>query len=119
MSTATFFQLLFRLTTSFRGATAALIYSKALVKQAGYNELAAVTLMSTDIDRMAMSLTQSMDIWARVIEVTIGVYLLWRQIGAIAIAPILITVLCFFGQSWTSRYMGSRQARYAPQMPAL
>jgi ATP-binding cassette subfamily C (CFTR/MRP) protein 1 len=112
VSTALFNRQLFALTTSFRGATSALIYSKSLVKEAGYNELAAVTLMSTDIDRMTMSFTMSMDMWARFIEVAIGVWLLWRQIGAIAIAPIIVTLICFMVQSWSSSYMGARQARY-------
>jgi hypothetical protein len=112
-----FSRTLFALTTSFRGATSALIYSKSLVKDAGYNEMAAVTLMSTDIDRMVMSVTMSADIWARFIEVAIGVWLLWRQIGANSIAPIIITCFSFVLQSWSSRFLGARQARSIIHLP--
>jgi hypothetical protein len=89
-----------------------LLYAQALIKQAGYNELAPVTLMSTDIDRMTMSLTRVMELWAQLIEVSLGVWLLWRQVGAIAVAPLVITLLCFTVQGWASSFMGARQARY-------
>lgn len=39
----------------FRGSTAALVYTKALSADADHNQLAAVTLMSTDIDRIGTS----------------------------------------------------------------
>jgi ATP-binding cassette subfamily C (CFTR/MRP) protein 1 len=106
---------LYKFTSAFRGSTSALIYQKALVKSAGYNELAAVTLMSTDIDRLTMSLTRVMELWAQLIEVALGVWFLWRQIGAIAIAPIIITLLSFIGQSYSSSFMAPRQARYVVQ----
>jgi ATP-binding cassette subfamily C (CFTR/MRP) protein 1 len=112
ISSSTWNRLLYRIIAAFRGSTAALVYDKALSRQAGYNELAAVTLMSTDIDRMTMSLTRVSDLWAQAIEVGIGVFLLWRQLGAIAIAPIIIAVLCFGGQSYWSQFMGPRQAQW-------
>jgi len=43
--------------TVVRGSTAALIYAKALSADANHNQLAAVTLMSTDVDRIGMSAT--------------------------------------------------------------
>jgi hypothetical protein len=89
-----------------------LLYAQALIKQAGYNELAPVTLMSTDFDRMTMSLTRVMELWAQFIELALGIWLLWRQVGAIAVAPLIITFLCFLVQTWGSSFMGARQARY-------
>jgi ATP-binding cassette subfamily C (CFTR/MRP) protein 1 len=104
--------LLYRLASAYRSSTATLIYNKALSRQAGYKELAAVTLMSTDIDRMTVSFTRVSDLWAQVIEVGLGVFLLWRQLGVIAIAPIIITLICFAGQSYWSCFMGPRQAQW-------
>lgn len=89
-----------------------MLYAQALIKQAGYNELAPVTLMSTDVDRMTMSLTRVMELWAQFIELALGIWLLWRQVGAIAVAPLIITFLCFLVQTWGSSFMGARQARY-------
>jgi ATP-binding cassette subfamily C (CFTR/MRP) protein 1 len=62
----------------------------------GLDESAALTLMSTDIDRLTVSLTNLCEIWARVIEMAIGIWLLERQIGWVCVAPIVITIgQCF------------------------
>ena len=42
----------FRMNTMFRGAVASMIYGKALVADSNHNNMAAVTLMSTDVDRI-------------------------------------------------------------------
>jgi hypothetical protein len=44
----------FRMNTMFRGAVASMIYGKALVADSNHNNMAAVTLMSTDVDRIGM-----------------------------------------------------------------
>ena len=70
----------------------------------------AVSLMSTDVDRLISGLLQLIEIWAQIIEVTLGTWLLWRQLGNVAIAPILVVLICFGGQSLVSRFMPKRQA---------
>jgi ATP-binding cassette subfamily C (CFTR/MRP) protein 1 len=60
------------------------------------DESAALTLMSTDIDRLTVSLTNLCEIWAYVIEMAIGIWLLEREIGWICVAPVLLTIgQCF------------------------
>ena len=77
----------------FRGAVASLIYAKTLKLRAGvYDEAAALTLMSTDIDRIVVSLQSINEIWARVIEIAIGIWLLERQLGWVCIFPIILVV---------------------------
>jgi ATP-binding cassette subfamily C (CFTR/MRP) protein 1 len=62
----------------------------------GLDESAALTLMSTDIDRLTVSLTNLCEIWARVIEMAIRIWLLERQIGWVCVAPIVLTIgQCF------------------------
>jgi ATP-binding cassette subfamily C (CFTR/MRP) protein 1 len=107
-----FTQRVFRIITTFRGATCSLIFAKSLCKKAGHSDLAAVTLMSTDVDRMTMSLQLMVEVWAQLLSVAIGIWLLWRQLGPVAVAPILVTIMCFVVQSYISRFMGSRQARF-------
>jgi len=76
---------------SFRGAMVSLIYTRTLKLQAGiYDESAALTLMSTDIDRLTTSLSSLNEIWAMVIEMVIGIWLLGRQLGWVCVAPIII-----------------------------
>ena len=84
---------MYRSVTSFRGGMVSLIYGRTLEVQAGvYDENKALTLMSTDIDRMIMSLTSVCEIWARLIEMGIGVWLLERQLGWVCVAPIITVI---------------------------
>lgn len=85
-------QLLNRFTTMFRGAAVTLIYNRALLVQDGlYDESAAVTLMSTDVDVMSHTLTALNESWALSIEVVVGIYLLASQLGWVCVVP-LVTV---------------------------
>lgn len=87
---------MYRSVTSFRGGMVSLIYQRTLEVQAGiYDESKALTLMSTDIDRLIMSLTAVCEIWARVIEMAIGVWLLERQLGWVCVAPIIVVISQF------------------------
>jgi len=82
LSTVHFKHRLYRTITMFRGAAVGLIYNKTMKLQDGvYNESAAVTLMSTDIDRIASSMVSVHEVWAQLIEVIIGIWLLARQLG--------------------------------------
>lgn len=45
----------FRMNTMFRGAVASMIYGKTLVADSNHNNMAAVTLMSTDVDRIGIA----------------------------------------------------------------
>jgi ATP-binding cassette, subfamily C (CFTR/MRP), member 1 len=77
----------------FRGGMTSLIYTKALELPAGlYDESAALTLMSADIDRIVTSWVDVSQIWARIIEIGIGIYLLERQLGWVCIAPIIVVI---------------------------
>lgn len=83
----------YRFLTMFRGASVSLIYDRTLELQDGlYDESAAVTLMSTDIDRIALCVIHLNECWARSIEVIVGMYLLARQLGWVCIMPILVVL---------------------------
>lgn len=89
-------QKLNRFMTMFRGASVSLIYNRALSIQDGlYDESAAVTLMSTDVDRITACLTELNECWARAVEVVLGVTLLALQLGWVCVVPILIVVGSF------------------------
>ena len=67
------------------------------------NDSAALTLMSTDVDRIAFSLQQISEVWARMVELAIGIWLLERQVGWICIGPIIavigmlsLSVICYW-----------------------
>ena len=75
----------------FRGAVVGLIYNRTLILHDGvYDESAAITLMSTDIDRIAISLQLLHETWPQLLEVAIGIALLARQLGWVCVFPLIV-----------------------------
>jgi ATP-binding cassette subfamily C (CFTR/MRP) protein 1 len=98
VSTVCYKHQLYRSITMLRGALVGIIYNRTLISPDGmFDEVAAVTLMSTDVDRIALSQQVIHEVWARIIEVAIGVWLLERQLGAACIVPILIVAGMLIG----------------------
>jgi ATP-binding cassette subfamily C (CFTR/MRP) protein 1 len=90
-------QNLFRFITMFRGATVSLIYTQSLLLDPGsVQKSAAVSLMSTDVDRIAFCLEELNECWARLIELVIGILLLTRQLGWISVVPLLVVLRKYF-----------------------
>jgi ATP-binding cassette subfamily C (CFTR/MRP) protein 1 len=74
-----------------RGALVGLIHNRSLTLKDGvYDESMAITLMSTDVDYITMNGSIVHEIWAQVIEVTIGVWLLAKLLGWACIVPLVV-----------------------------
>lgn len=102
-----------RTITAFRGAMVSIIYVKTLELPADrYDESAALTLMSTDIDRLASSLDSLNEIWARIIEMSIGIWLLETKLGWVCVAPIVIVAISVYGSALVTKRIGPRQAQW-------
>jgi ATP-binding cassette subfamily C (CFTR/MRP) protein 1 len=97
---------------TFRDHIASLLYAKSLSFKLDDNELGAVTLMSTDIDRLITSLTALTQIWGHIASVAIGTWLLWRQLDIVALAPWCIVGLCSIAQAGIARSMPKRQSTW-------
>ena len=68
-----------------------LIYNRTLSLQPGtYDESAAITLQSSDVDTIADCLDNFNEIWARLLEVAIAIFLLARQLGWTCITPLVV-----------------------------
>lgn len=89
-----------------------MIFGKALTASANSHDLAPLTLMSTDVDRIIDGLIALYSVWIRLLEVFVGIWLLWRQLGPVSIAPTLTVFAFFFIQTWASKSMGVLQARW-------
>ena len=75
--------------TAIRGVLVTAIYSKGLnVADRLVDNSAAVSLMSTDIERISISMPYIHDIWASVIELGVATYLLQRQVGVVVVVTI-------------------------------
>ena len=53
----------------------------------------AVTLMSTDVDRICQSLVFIHDTWSRTLELVVGVSLLALQIGWVSVMPLVVAII--------------------------
>lgn len=89
----------------FRGAMVSLIYSRSLDVQAGvHDDSATLTSTSTDVAALTTSLQALCDIWARVIEMSIGIWLLEKQLGWVCVAPLVIVAGKIFCNSFSIIY---------------
>ena len=82
ISEAWYKHLTYQLVTMYRGGLAALVYKKTLkLKDSKVKDAAPVTLMSTDVESISHSSVSIHDTWASVIEMPIGIYLLYLHVG--------------------------------------
>ncbi|OCK85970.1 putative multidrug resistance protein [Lepidopterella palustris CBS 459.81] len=110
VSTVCYMHRLFRSITMLRGGLVGLIFNKTLVLGDGvYDESAAITHMSTDIDRIAASMQSMHETWARLIEVSIGVWLLSIQLGAVSVVPIIVVIICAAINTRATKYSSNQQ----------
>lgn len=65
----------------------------------------AVTLVTSDVNQILFGFETFHNIWSGLVELSICMYLLWRQVGFGSIGPILMTigkrnvVLCYFNSN--------------------
>ncbi|KAJ5611489.1 multidrug resistance-associated protein [Penicillium herquei] len=111
LSTVVYDQMLNRSVTIFRGAASLLIYDHALHTPDGTvgDRSAAITLMTTDIDRIINCLVILNEFWARSIEVAIGTTLLALRLGWVCLVPIVIVILSSGGSVYISKHIGGHQ----------
>lgn len=93
LSTLHYNHSVYRFMTMLRGGSVTLIFNHMLTLPIGeYDDSAVVTLMSTDVDNIVNCLTSLNEVWARVIEVALGIVLLSRQLGWVCLVPIFVTI---------------------------
>jgi hypothetical protein len=52
----------------------------------------AITLMSTDVERIVLSMRVIHEIWANILQLGIGIFLLERQLGVAYVAPLVVSL---------------------------
>lgn len=93
-----------------RGCLSAAIYRKTVTaKLMAADDSAALTLMSTDIERIVVGGEHVHELWASALEVAIGLWLLEGQVGAAFVAPIVTILICSILTFGMSRLIGTRQ----------
>lgn len=90
LTTGAFRHNIYRLITMVRSGLITLIYDSTLnLDTRAATDSAALTLMSTDIECIAVGFEVFDSLWADPIEIGIATYLLYKQIGIAIIAPII------------------------------
>ncbi|TEA15049.1 ABC transporter atnG [Colletotrichum sidae] len=85
----------FQMVTLFRGGLVSLIFKKTLdLDTSAIKDSAPVTLMSVDIENISAAFALIHDVWAAAIELPIGVYLLYRQVGPPCFLLLIPGLLC-------------------------
>ncbi|KAF5547770.1 Canalicular multispecific organic anion transporter 2 [Fusarium mexicanum] len=71
----------FQLVTMYRGGLVSLIFKKTLkLKTASIKDSAPVTLMTADVETIVGAGASVHDMWANMLELPVGIYLLYRQV---------------------------------------
>ncbi|EEU41992.1 uncharacterized protein NECHADRAFT_50921 [Fusarium vanettenii 77-13-4] len=83
-----------QLVVMYRGGLVSLIFQKTLkLRTASIKDSAPVTLMTTDVDVIVAAGASIHDMWANLVELPIGIYLLYRQVGSPSLLVLVPTVI--------------------------
>ncbi|PKX93791.1 putative ABC multidrug transporter [Aspergillus novofumigatus IBT 16806] len=73
------------------------------------DDSAALTLMSTDMERIRMGLRFVHETWASMIQAGLAAWMLYRQLGVVFVAPVGVVVVCFLGLGILINFTGDSQ----------
>lgn len=89
------------------------IFQKATRVRMGFdNDSAALTLMSTDIERINNGLRSIHDIWASIIQAALASWMLYKQLGVVFVAPMGVVTLCSIGLAILMNFTGDSQREW-------
>ena len=78
-----------------RAALIPVIYRKTLTLQIHHGvESSGVTMISTDLERIAFGLRDLHEIWATLIEIALAIWLLARQLEVASVMPAVVFIIC-------------------------
>lgn len=103
--------LSYRLMAMIRGQLTVIIYSKMMtLPTSNADESAAMSLVGTDVQRIAETFWQLLiEVVPSILQLAIAVYLLYDQLGAVCVAPVLITIICTGLSVLSAKAITSRQ----------
>ncbi|KAJ4299500.1 hypothetical protein N0V90_004745 [Kalmusia sp. IMI 367209] len=94
-----------------RGCLASTIFDKTIKSQVAIGDNAsAVTLMSTDVERIMRGIESFHELWANTLEAGLGCWLLQRKLGFAFLSPVIIIAICAAAMAWVGRTAGTSQA---------
>lgn len=86
------------------------IFIKATQARIGASDdSAALTLMSTDMERITNGFRSLHDIWASIIQAAVAAWMLYVRLGVVFAVPMGVVVLCFGGLTVLVNFTGDSQ----------
>nr|RBQ92112.1 hypothetical protein FVER53263_07622 [Fusarium verticillioides] len=80
----------YQLVTMYRGGLVSLIFKKTLkLKTTSIKDSAPVTLMTADVETIVAAGASVHDMWANMLELPVGIYLLYRQVVTTIVSGII------------------------------
>lgn len=102
-----------RVVAMARGCLVTAVYVKTTELQSlAGDDAAAITLMSTDIERVTSGMEKMHDIWADILQVALGCWLLRRKLGSAFLAPVVVVLFCGLIVVWLGRASAKTQASW-------
>lgn len=102
-----------RVVTMARGCLVSAVYAKTTELQSlARDDAAAITLMSTDIERVTAGMENMHDFWADVLQVGLGCWLLQRKLDSAFLAPMVVVLCCGLIMVWLGRASAKTQASW-------
>ncbi|KAH7323926.1 ABC transporter-like protein [Rhexocercosporidium sp. MPI-PUGE-AT-0058] len=99
-----------RMATMVRGTLVNAVYAQTLdLSITSLDESAAVTLMSSDVERICEAIIPIHNMWSSPIEIGLAVWLLSREIGISLLGPVFVTAIAISGPFLISGRMGKAQ----------
>lgn len=96
-----------------RGSLVTAIYTHTLeLPIDALDETAAITLMSSDLERICEALLPIHNLWSSPLEIVLAIWLLHREIGIGLLGPLLVTALAIAGPFLVSGHMGLAQVAW-------
>ncbi|KAF2478209.1 multidrug resistance-like protein [Lindgomyces ingoldianus] len=94
VSNSLFLHRNYRCLTMLRGTLVAAIYTKTTeISITALDNSSAVTLMSTDVERLVRGLRNMHNLWANIIQFALATWLLSARLGWACVAPIIVTLI--------------------------
>lgn len=99
--------------TKIRGALVTIIYRTMLTVRAETgNSSAALSLMSTDVDRITMSTFMLVGVLPDTIQLALALWILGTQLGASCLAPVIVCTMTGMVAAYIGKLIPPRQRKW-------
>ncbi len=115
LSSGIYERLFARLSCLTRMALVGIIHNRCLtIKDGVFDEAVALTLMSDDTEDVASSGDLFHELWSQVLELSIGIYMLARELGWVCIFPLFVVFCGSLPGLPSSRHAGCLNTMLTP-----